>query len=178
MLDFVQSNLNKYLHDPNLNNFLELRTTYLKSPVYTPYVNYMDSASVLLGNEQYPEALDYLKSVLPGFFLSPSFHRILAFIYHQLFRIHEEYLERNLADSLLHGILSSGDGSEQHPYLVLYVGDEYEVLAHLGKKHRLQQLVMKEGCSFDLLTCDDDGLLWFDVTAMLNRQAGNNEEQK
>ncbi len=177
MLDFILQPLNRYLKEPEPRQFLELRNIYLNSSIYSPYGNYKDAAYPLLDNEQYPEALEYLRSVLPGWILNPGVHRVLAYAYHKLSRLNEEALESDLAKLLLHGLLSTGDGTEQRPYLVLYVEDEYEILETLGSRSRLQQLIVREACSFDLQTCEDGKAVWFDVTDMRARLARQMDEQ-
>jgi hypothetical protein len=171
MLDFILKPLNRFLQEPRPGNFLELRAALINSPLYSPYENYKETAYPLLDQEQYTEALDYLKSVLPKWFLNPGIHRTLAYTYHKLAHANEESLERDLANLLLNGILSSGSGSEARPYLVLYVDDEYEVLEGLGRKSRLQQLIEKGNCYFDAQICEDGNTIWFDVTTPHSRLA-------
>jgi hypothetical protein len=171
MLDFIKKQLNQYLKDPDLQHFLELRSVYLKSSGYSPYGAYKQIAYRLLDDEQYPEALQYLRSVLPGWLLNPGIHRTFAYTYHKLSRPDEESLESSLANLLLRGIQSTGNGTEQRPYLVLYVEDEYEILESIGMKPHLQQLVVKESCSFDVQSCETGEAIWFDVTAMRDRLA-------
>jgi hypothetical protein len=171
MLDFIRDPLNRFLKNPQPDRFLELRSAYQKSSIYTPYENYTASAFPLLDREQYTEALQFLLSVLPKWFLNPGIHHVLAYTNHKLARIDEESLENKIAQLLLHGIRSSGNGSEARPYLILYVDDEYEVLESLGKKSRLQQLVEKDACSFDVQICQDGDSVWFDATAPRDRLA-------
>jgi hypothetical protein len=171
MLDFIRDPLNRFLKQPQPDRFLELRYAYEKSSIYTPYENYKASAFPLLDREQYSEALEYLLSVLPKWFLNPGIHHVLAYTNHKLARTDEESLENKIAQLLLYGILSSGNGSEVRPYLILYVDDEYEVLESLGKKSRLQQLIEKNACSFDVQICQEGDSIWFDATTPRNRLA-------
>jgi len=67
------------------------------------------------------------------------------------------------------GILSTGDGTKQHPYVVTRTSDEYDVLQFLGKELESQSLLEEEDRQYDLLRCKDGSEMWFDVTDPLGR---------
>jgi hypothetical protein len=100
----------------------------------------------------------------------PGTHRVLAFIYHKLVRANEKSLEQNWricccpascpVGTVLNRSLTS--------FFMLTMSMKYE---HIGRKSRLQQLVKKDGCSFDVQICDDSNPVWFDTTAPRDRLA-------
>jgi hypothetical protein len=67
------------------------------------------------------------------------------------------------------GILGTGDGTADHPYLVVRVSDEYDILRHLKKRSTSQGLRRKDDKSCDVMTCADGSQIWFDVSAPFNR---------
>jgi hypothetical protein len=67
---------------------------------------------------------------------------------------------------LVLGILATGDGSADKPYLVSRVSDEYDILRHTKKGMKGQSLRTKGDKSFDVIACQDGQELWFDITAV------------
>jgi hypothetical protein len=164
MDELVRTKFNDYLGDRTAEKFLELRDTMIASPDYDPYNVYRDTAVPLLQQEKFQEALDYLASRMPAWLLNPGIHKLASFALHKLGRTSDASFEYRLAEALLEGILSTGDGSKAHPYYVTSVVDEYDVLEHLGQELQRQTLVEKDACRYDLLACKDGTQVWFDVT--------------
>ena len=74
-------------------------------------------------------------------------------------------MEEELASMLLEAILATGDGSEEHPYLVMRPCDEYDVVEeYFGKEVALQEFDLER--SFDILTCDDGTVYCFDISLL------------
>jgi hypothetical protein len=80
-------------------------------------------------------------------------------------------LERSLFVLTLQGLLATGDGTRDNPYIVCHASDEYDVLVALGREPAGQALEEHDDRLFDVLTCDDGREVWFDVTAILRRPA-------
>ena len=54
-------------------------------------------------------------------------------------------------------ILETGDGSEEHPYIVSDVSEEYLILQHFNKRPTLQAVLETEdGKLMDIITCEDE----------------------
>ena len=70
-----------------------------------------------------------------------------------------------VAGAALRSIRSTGDGSEQHPWSVLRINDEYDLLRALDKVRDRQDLVETGGRRLDRLTCTDGTVAYFDVTS-------------
>ena len=74
-------------------------------------------------------------------------------------------MEEELASMLLEAILATGDGSEEHPYLVMRPCDEYDVVEeYFGKEVALQEFDLER--SFDILTCYDGTVYCFDISLL------------
>ena len=67
----------------------------------------------------------------------------------------------------LESIRSTGDGTRAHPWSVLRVSDEYDVLRAAGRISREQTLLEADGRSLDRHVCDDDSEAWFDVSRLV-----------
>jgi len=62
------------------------------------------------------------------------------------------------------GILSTGDGSKEKPYLVLRTSDEYDVLMAEGKEFRCQSLIHDGDRTLDRMDSADGSSLFFDIS--------------
>jgi hypothetical protein len=154
--DFVES--------PDRGAYLAVRRQVVASHAYQPYSDEFTTAEEFLDLYRLDEARAALEETLPNLLLSPRAHRLLAEIESADNDVQAADRERRIADACVAGILATGDGSEQQPWLVLRTSDEYDVLAHLGKRPEMQSLVRGDGKSFDLISCTDDSEVWFDVT--------------
>jgi hypothetical protein len=163
----IETRLKTYLEEPSAATFLQLREAVAGSPGYAPYADRLDPAYPLLDQGKYDEARDYLFSLLPNWLLNPGFHHLLSTVHHRLGNDRAARFEHAMAQAVLQGILSTGDGSAARPYLVLRTADEYDVLHHLGKRRRQQALVVEGERRYDRQDCEDGSEIWFDVTVQL-----------
>ena len=69
-----------------------------------------------------------------------------------------------VAATCCEGILATGDGTKEKPYLVTRTSDEYDILQYLDKQFGGQALVSDGDRNFDVMTCSDGTELWFDIT--------------
>ena len=159
--------LRKFMLEPSPERFLRLRELVAQSPEYAPYSGGLKEGRELLAQGEFEEAADFFLSVMPNWILNPGIHVMLGFAFRQLGQEQHAQLEYALATGLVGGILSTGDGSEAQPYLILHTNDEYDLLQHLEKRSQGQALRQKGANFFDVLTCEDGSELWFDVTVPL-----------
>jgi hypothetical protein len=159
----------RYLQDQTEENFLALRSEIAAVPDFSPYANYESIALPLIQQERFQDAIDALKAAMPGGFLNPGLHDLLARIHAAMGNEEEARNETYLALAAMNGILFSGDGSEAKPYLVLQVADEYDVLRALGKESRQQTVGLAQGNVRDRHVCADESVLWFDLTPSVQR---------
>lgn len=170
----MKDHIKRFIEDPSQENFLQLRAVIISSPAYSPYsTDYNETTGQLMAQEQYNEVVDYLMSLMDNWFLNPGIHIMLAFVQHKSGRENEARFEHSIATHIFNGILSTGDGSEANPYLVLRTADEYDLMIHLGKKSTQQALITKGEKHFDRHDCMDGSELWFDVTTQLEHMKRN-----
>lgn len=153
-----------FIESPERETWLELRQQVIASDAYQPYSDEFSTAEELLDLYELVDARAALEDTMPNLLLSPRAHRLLAEIESAGGDVPAAERERIIANACIEGILATGDGSEEHPWLVLRPSDEYDVLAHLGKRPDMQSLVRGDGKRYDLITCTDDSEVWFDVT--------------
>jgi Domain of unknown function (DUF4919) len=165
MQNTVTSLLERYLEEGSKESFLRLRAAVAASPDYAPYDNSPEKALSTVEPGNHENAKSALLCLMGGWLLSPGIHTLLGFMYHKLGDEHGARLEFELGLRCLQGILSTGNGQETSPYLVLHTADEYDVLEHLGKKSLKQRLVTtSQKQAYDVHECEDGVTLWFDVT--------------
>ena len=104
---------------------------------------------------------------MPGAFFSPSAHAALAAAHAGLGDDARARAERSLQVLALESIRSTGDGTRAHPWSVLRVSDEYDVLRAAGRVSREQTLLEADGRSLDRHVCDDGSEAWFDVSRLV-----------
>lgn len=154
----------RYMKDQTLENFMALRQQVAATPNYSPYDSYESKVYPLFQKEQYQEAVSRLKTMMPGWLLSPGLHSLLAYAHNKLGETEETQQEATWARLAVDGIQKTGDGSQARPYLVLQISDEYDVLKYLGKKTVGQKMVRQADQICDLHTCEDGSEIWFDIT--------------
>jgi hypothetical protein len=118
-----------------------------------------------------------IEALMPNWFLNPRVHLLTSTIHSQLGNPQESEMEEELAHVLLEAILETGDGSKEHPYLVMRPGDEYDVVEYFGKQVEMQELDMRDERSFDILTCEDGTVYWFDISLLMEACARRESER-
>lgn len=99
--------------------------------------------------------------------LSPRVHEVSALAAEQAGDANDAEIERFLFTVCVQGILASGDGSVDHPYLAVQLEDESVVLALLGRDPFSQALVSVGNRLLDVILCRDGREVCFDVTHAL-----------
>jgi hypothetical protein len=153
-----------YLDDPGTETLGPLRRAVRGSTNFTPDLD-LDEADRLLAEGSYAAAAAELQRVMPGAILSPSAHLRMATALERSGDERTAARERQVARAALRSIRSTGDGSEQHPWSVLRINDEYDMLRALDKVRDRQDLVKSGGRRLDRLTCTDGTVAYFDVTS-------------
>ncbi|MER2512915.1 MAG: DUF4919 domain-containing protein [Nitrosomonas ureae] len=164
----LTDSLVKFLQNQTLLNFLELRLQVLQCENFSPYANYEAVADSFFIQERFQEGATALQKFLPGNMLSFGLHSLLAYAYQKIGTIEEVQREISLAQAVMNGLLTTGDGSELHPYEITQISDEYDILRYLGKSSRNQMLVRTNDQIFDKHTCEDGTEIWFDITLPFN----------
>lgn len=154
----------QYLTDPTLELLTQLRIQIQQSVNYDPGTNPETNALPLLNSGNAEAAIAELEALMPGAFLSPGIHLLLAEAHHQLGHTDDTNREAAWYRASLSGILSTGDGTAEHPWSVLMISDEYDVLRALKKTSTQQELVRLDGKTMDHHQCADGDEYSFELT--------------
>jgi len=166
---FMQELLLQFVQDPNAENFLALRNSLIESERYDPYSDEMTLVDSLIESEKWSEAQEALGTAMPNLILSPRAHLMMSFIAEKLDQEMAQKMEGFLASACCQGIVETGDGTKESPYLVTRTSDEYDVLSYLQKEFVEQSLVHVDEKSFDVVKCSDGTELWFDISVCFGK---------
>lgn len=144
-----------YLTGPSAETLRDLQAVITAHPTFAPYAEFREQAVEHLEAGRARVVLDELEASMPGLFLSPSAHSLLARAHRALNDDEGAERELSLAQVALRTILDSGTGSQAAPWKVLRLSDEYDVL-ELTERRSVTQSAVQVGDSFlDVHTCDD-----------------------
>ncbi len=161
----VLMRLNAYLRERTLDRYLAARDAMLVSRRYDPKSTVLPDAYRLLGRGLYHQVLAVATQSMGNWILNPGIHFVAARAFLELGDEARSESEAETGRALLGGLLMTGDGSPDRPYVVLRTADEYDVLASMGLRCRAHQVAYRDGRAYDATACDDGRDVWFDVSA-------------
>ena len=150
--------------DSKSESFEKVRAALVACADYDPYSTDLDDIVELVEQEKFDEAKTALAKPPQNLLLSPRFHWQAAVIADKTGSADEAVVEFKKQQACLTGILSTGNGTEERPYLVTRVDDEYDLLRHLNKQMTRQSLRHRNERSFDVIDTADGQEIWFDIT--------------
>lgn len=156
-----------YIEDPTAARLAALREEILASRSYTPTPRFPLEARRLAVEGRHWEVINLVGEWMPGAFLSPSAHTLLADALDAVGDHEEAGRERFLTRLAVQTILRSGDGSSGHPFVVLRVDDEYDLLRWTRRTPISQRLAITQEEPRDVIT-HDRGESWFSVFRSTN----------
>jgi hypothetical protein len=165
----MEDQLQAFVECPTRENFLRLRDAVVAEVREPPRRDDLPRLAQLCAEGRFVEARELLQQMMPSWLLSPRTHGYAALAAEQLGDVEDAQLEHDLRRICLEGLLGTGDGTRDHPYLVLHTSDEYEILESLGREPKAQHLHEGPGGRFDVITCRHGPDVWFDVADMLPR---------
>ena len=116
------------------DSYLGARDTLIDSDSYEPYSRDLNDIKDLVSGGNIEAALAKLRGAMPNLILSPSAYSILYVIAKVLNDEKLVEMAQHCAITCMRGILSTGDGSEESPYLVVRISDVKDVLDCLSKE--------------------------------------------
>lgn len=167
----MQENFVAFLTTPTAEKFRAIRDAIAKHPSYDGYSNDLRDMEDAFQQKRFADVKTAFAQAQPNLLLSPAAHLLLSMSLKEEGNEKGSEMERFICFRCVEGIQTTGDGTQEKPYLVLRTSDEYDVLSALGKQLQSQALVHDQGKSYDKLTCADGSELWFDITDMLGKMA-------
>ncbi len=161
----VQARLNAFLRERTLPRYLAARAAMIESRRFDPRSTVLPDVFRLLAKGHHQQVLAVTRAAIGNWVLNPGIHFVMSQALRDLGHTARAEKEYEFGRALLEGLLLTGDGSAERPYLVLRVADEYDVLASLSLRCRAHQVAFRGGRAYDALACEDGRDVWFDVTA-------------
>jgi hypothetical protein len=165
----MQRQLAAFVNEPGRPTFLAARDAVLRrSAIPLSALDLADLAR-LLAEGQHEALLERIDALPPSKVLSPRVHYLAAEAADALRDFETSEIERSLFVLVLQGLLSTGSGTQQSPYVVCHASDEYDVLDALNLTPARQALVEVQGRLLDQVLCSDGREVWFDVHDLLSQ---------
>lgn len=159
LLDAYQA----FLEKPTADNYRRVRRMVTAEPGFDRQsVAWMELAA-LCEEGRFDQLRERAWEMWPTWRLSPRFHLLVGYAANRLGDYEEEQLERFQFQTCLDGLLGTGEGTQQKPYQVLYVSDQYDVIRDLGLRGRGQRALEHNGRGMDVVWCEDGTQVWFDT---------------
>ena len=153
-----------FVQEPSQDNFLALRTAIIGSEQYSPYSNEMERIHSLIEEKKWSDAKEAFQTAMPNLMLSPRAHLAMSFVANRMGDEKTERFEGFLASACCQGVIESGGGTKDSPYLVTRTSDEHDVVEFLQKTFAGQSLLEADGRTYDLIKCTDGTEIWFDIS--------------
>lgn len=151
-----------FLCDPSQQAHEVLKALISQSKNYDPDWSVGRVGQAAIASGQFEGLLRAINSVLPGVFLNPSAHFWLAKAYEGLGDQAGKERELAIAELVTASLLGSGDGTEDRPYRVLMIQDEYDILSALREAPNGTELVRANDRMCDVIHCDERRY-WFEL---------------
>lgn len=165
-----------FVSEPTPEHYLTVRRAVVSHPDYDPYGDGLRAMRDAYEAGEFARVAERFAATVPTWLLSGEAHFILALAHEKAGQGDLCQMEKFLAFRCVSGLLGTGDGSKERPYLVTSTADEYDVLNALSKRSTMQSLHHEpDGRVLDCQQADG-GDVWFDVTdayaAMARRLGG------
>ncbi len=154
----------EYLQQRTPAAFLAARAVLLALPSYDPWSPELAEFDQLLDRQDWHGMRRRAMKVIDNWMLTPYIHECLALAHQRLGDEKLCALETELYSACARGILMTGDGTEERPYLVVRPDDAYGALLFEDKKWVNEREVSRAGRTLRGLTCEDGAERWFDLS--------------
>jgi hypothetical protein len=174
----MNEKLVNFLETPNAENYLAARSVLVDRGNSVRLVAEMQEAECLYRGRQFEALRQLVDDLLPSAALSPRLHYFSAEANRELGHGEEAELAEFMFDACLRGLLATGEGTPQAPYLVAMTSDQYDILRALGLTPYRQKLVERDGKRCDCILCETGEEIWFDVTEVTAPVTGRNARKR
>lgn len=158
-----------FLEDPTADNYLAARSVVAVSANLVRIVAEMQEAECLNREGQFEALRTLVDNLIPSAALSPRLHYFSARANRELGRREDAELAEFMFDACMRGLLATGEGTAEAPYLVAMTSDQYDILRALRLSPHRQKLIERDGKRYDCILCESGEEVWFDVTEVTAR---------
>lgn len=149
-----------YLENQDREHLDRLRAAVVGSSTFDPDLNLLAAVTPHMEAGRHREVVDVVTAKMPGAALNPMAHLALSAAYEALGEEQAAKRESVMAKIAVSSVLTTGDGSEESPWSVLRVADEYDVMRAKGIAPVGQSAQSRDGRVVDRHETAD-GPVWF-----------------
>jgi len=158
----------RFRHERSPESFLALRRAVAESPGFDPDSSDLHEADDLLAQGRIAEGHAALRALMPGWLLTPRVHRMASYVYFRKDQLRSASRQILMGDVIGQGILGTGTGEKERPYLILHAIDAWDVLTQRGQVPQSYRAVDGAGPTYLFVwNCTDGTEVWFDTAAAL-----------
>ena len=157
MIDHYQA----FLEAPSRQGFLTLQEEVKQERDFCAAGSFVDRLAALCQAGCYETMFEQTELMPFSWIASPSAHLYASIAAEQMGYSEDAQLERFLTESLLEGLLSTGDGSSQKPYRITYLSDRHDLLAYFSASVEKQHLIRSPQGLIDVVTTTTGDSLCF-----------------
>lgn len=158
----------EFIESPSLETYLAIRELVLSDASYNPYSEDLNDLFDRLEAGDYVQVQQGISGGMPNLLLSPRAHMLAAIAAENTGELKGAEVERYIATACVKGILSTGDGSFESPYLVVRTSDEYDVLQFLDLQPQMQSLQSHGLKHYDVIVTTAGREICFDISDAYN----------
>ncbi|GAA4424520.1 hypothetical protein [Bremerella cremea] len=148
MIDHYQA----FLEAPSREGFLKLQEEVQSEADFCAAGGFVDQLADLCQGGRYEQMFDLTELMPFAWVGSPSAHLYASIAAQQMGCPDDAELERFLCETMLEGLLETGDGSLDHPYQITYLSDRQDLLAYFSLTCEKQHLVRSPQGMMDVVT--------------------------
>lgn len=149
-----------YLENQDLEHLTRLRAAVVGSATFDPDLNLLAEVTQHMEAGRHREVVDAVTAKMPGAALNPTAHLALAAALEALGEEQAAKRENTMAKVAVSSVLMTGEGTEESPWSVLRVADEYDVMRAKGITPGGQSASTVDGRIVDRHETED-GPVWF-----------------
>ena len=163
-MDRFLGQFSAFVESPGRESFLAVRNELMASEHYDPNSDEFELIEELIVDDRLDEAGEKLGQSMPNLILSPRAHLLNALVARMRGDSQSEQTAFKIAAACCQGIISTGNGTREAPYLVTRASDEHDVLQFLNKQYTGQSLKQDGQRRFEVVESSDGLEFWFEVT--------------
>jgi hypothetical protein len=162
----MQREFIRFIEQPSADTYLSARDAMLKQEPETLTASALLELVRLSYTGNHEALLAHTEQLPASAALSPRVHFYAAEAAAAAGDAERAELERFLFVVCLQGILATGDGSAERPYVICHQSDETDVLEALDKRSERRTLAQLEHAVYDVVDCEDESRIHFDVSVI------------
>ena len=164
----IEERFTRFVAEPTFERYLAVRELIQAMPEYDPYGGALEAIGPPFEAGAFRKVLRACDALGWEWCLSPRVHFWTGVAAQQQGDADRSAQAKCRIQACLQGLLSTGDGTQEQPFLVTYLSDEYDLLRCLSAAPVAGQELLDAWCAqCDVIHCRDGRQYWFDVTVLL-----------